>query len=146
MTRAQQAISRIALTMMSTGLTLVIVAVVFLFGPELESKYFPVLTGWKPTEWHTDRNDIVVTGLMYKRRNCSYIPPQAAVDSNGGHYLVSTPNSPRSWVALNQAQKFGPWRIHEAAGQNLTFYTEHQCHPAWPVISVLGTLNASGVE
>lgn len=110
---------------------------------QMESRLWPPMRNWTPTEWHVDGRDVVITGHMVKPRDCTYRPPSRARDERGQNYFVESLSATRalSWDASDRPQRFGPWRVPNSAGHRLAFYQEYRCHPLWNLTVELGTLD-----
>ena len=112
----------------------------------LEERAFPVIADWRATDWYAEGNDLIVTGLMTKSRDCAYSPPPGARDSaTGVNYLVqSMSRTPvRTWDSSPKPQKFGPWRVLGGAGKQIEFYLEYRCHPLWATTELVGGVDGT---
>lgn len=104
----------------------------------------PVLTEWRVTEWRIEGRDVLLRGAMSKRWPCDWMPPHRAYDEEGEYYIVFSLSADAGKTRpASKNMRFGEWRVLGAAGRRLTFYSEHRCHPLWPTISTLGTLDTS---
>lgn len=101
----------------------------------------PVATQWKVLDQHVEGADLWLSGTMVKRRDCLYVPPPIARDSQGrSHRVIShSKTAGVPWDSTDQPQTFGPWQIDEGAGQFLTFAIVYVCAGNMPTIVELGT-------
>lgn len=106
----------------------------------LEQAVLPPQKDWHVTEWRIDGDDVVLTGLVTKTRDCEYHPPPRARDELGQNYLVDSASRMKalSWKASPIPQRFGPWRVIGGAGKRLHFYQEFRCHGLWLTMVDLG--------
>lgn len=127
-----------------SGMVSLVALTVFISGPEIERRLFPVHTDWTVLEQMTLGRDLVISGTMIKRRHCAYIPGPIARDENGQNFYVESASATAaiSWAADDKPQNFGPWTIRDGAGRKLTLFQQHKCHILWPTFTKLGVVDA----
>mgnify|MGYP000134343334 FL=1 len=115
----------------------------FTLGRAAYDELVPVATNWRVLDWRTEGDDIVLSGLMTKQRECVYVPPPMARDELGQNYeLVNlSPANGGTWAVSGHPQKWGPWRVAGGAGKRLTFHILYSCGSEVS-ISDLGTFKA----
>lgn len=115
--------------------------------PLIEAKVFPVMTDWTITEARIEGNDLIVSGTVVKRRDCTYIPPPRALASDGAQLLVRSysPTARISWPAGAGPQQFGPWRVINGANRDVQFFFQHSCHAAYDIVTPLGTVQRNSI-
>ena len=110
---------------------------------QIEPVMLPVTTDWEPLSVTVEGDDLVVSGVMVKRRNCDYIQPPRARSATGNKQFVvisRAPTSGLSWAADADPQPFGPWVIKGAVGHRIEMYIAYRCHPLWVTNTILGEI------
>jgi hypothetical protein len=97
----------------------------------------PVVRDWRVTEATVDGEDVTVSGVMRKTRDCLLVPPVIARDQRDKPYVVETPLW-RNKDASPELQPFGPWKIVGGAGKRLTFVLVYMCGGNVPNIVTVG--------
>jgi hypothetical protein len=104
-------------------------------------KAYPVMTDWEPSAVFVDGNDVVVSGSMFKRYDCGYIPPPRAFDPAGRPFIVTAASTTPALNFPTGARPFGPWRIvNGAVATRIDLVQEHDCGNEVIVFSNLGHL------
>jgi hypothetical protein len=110
-------------------------------GIVLYDSYLPVAENWKVTNSGSIDDTLVLHGSMVKNRDCIFVPPTVARDSNGVNYTVESGShtAGKTWGASDKPQLWGPWYIKGGIGKKLTFINVYLCGNSRPVIVELGT-------
>jgi hypothetical protein len=108
-----------------------------LIGPELESKFFPVLKNFEVEKVIHEGNDVIVLARVDKVRQCRYVAPWRSRTVSGRtlqvvHEEVDAPN----WTTANNIHT--KIRVLATGGEAFELSAEHECHPFSTVFSKLG--------
>jgi hypothetical protein len=105
----------------------------------------PVVTDWHVISAAHDGDDLVLTGTMIKRRNCTFVPPTLARDREGRNYAVisAAATAGKTWAASDDPQQYGPWRVVGGAGKRLTFLNVYLCGRSSPSVVELGVFGGT---
>lgn len=107
---------------------------------DIYDHFRPVVSDWRVIESSFVENDLVVSGVLTKNRDCLFVPPIIARDALGRNYTVTStsPTANKSWVPSDKPQHWGPWRVPDGAGKKLDFVIFYLCE-GHPTASELGT-------
>lgn len=112
---------------------------VFLAGPQLESKLYPVLVDFRGVATRIDDDTLVIDkASVVKQRGCSVIQPWRATTLTTHRQLVaerSMDQVPNWNVARHDPGKIV---VKGVATEKVLLWAEHRCHPLWTVESKLG--------
>jgi hypothetical protein len=97
----------------------------------------PVVKDWKVLEAHVEGNDLLLSGVMHKTRDCLLVPPAIARDNAETAYIVEA-DLWRAKDASLDLQPFGPWKVVGGAGRKLTFTLVYVCSGNHPTIVRIG--------
>lgn len=113
------------------------------FGPYIDEK-FPVVEPLVVTKQELKGDQMVISGWLYKRRNCERIAVLAYVkftdkpntsltlDFYDNTMQVSRPEGVSEW---------GPWvMVLPAGAKQVELYSSHRCHPFWVTQTKLGVV------
>lgn len=114
-------------------------AVALLFAArQLEDHYWPVVRDFQIQKIEQHDQDILVSGIMRKVRDCIYLGMTITIDDNGRAVQLpyQTHDRPDQHVHNRPpgAQSWGPWAItvpQSAAGAEIVITAIHSCHPGW---------------
>ena len=118
----------------------IIAWVSLLVGPEVESKFFPVLKNFSVIEKRQEGNDVIITASVNKVRSCVYISPWRARSKTGRmlqviHQETDAPNWPAERGIVTT------FTVLATGGEEFTLTAEHSCHEiGWHVFSKLGVI------
>ena len=118
----------------------IVIWVLLLIGPEVESKFFPVLKNFQVIEKQQDGNNVVITASVNKVRSCTYIAPWRARSHTGRvlqvvHQEADGPNWPAEKGILTT------FTVLATGGEQFTLTAEHSCHEiGWHIFSELGVI------
>jgi hypothetical protein len=108
-----------------------------LVAPEVENKFFPVLTDFEIEQYWFDGKNVTLVATIRKVRNCEYVAPWRAKAVNSGRMLqivhedVDSPNWSKGEI---QTQ----FTILNTGIESFELWSEHKCHVGWSVFSFLG--------
>lgn len=113
------------------------------FGPYIDEK-FPVVEPLVVMESKLNSTNLVVSGWLYKRRNCERVGVIAQIHFDNkpsivegitfydNTMLVSRPQGSHTW---------GPWAINlPKEAKRVVLYSSHNCHPFWTTKTNLGII------
>lgn len=145
--RVQSQLHRLLRLCINTGLLLVLIIFIFLLGPVMETKHFPVMDNV------TGKFLTSVDGKMFfsmygnKIRACTFQEIRALVDKKLDDGLP--PVKGFMWYADEDAsgktrpvgyQDLGVWAIRPQ-GEQVTVEVSWRCHPFWNTTQTLGVWN-----
>lgn len=142
----RKAIMRLAATAMSVIVAVLAGMLTLTTLPMIETAIAPVVEDWQITEVRKDGYDLIVSGVMTKRRDCAYIPPPRARDAQGINLVVhsANPTAVISWPASDTPQSFAPWRVVNGADREVEFFLNHSCHSLYTLFTRLGKVSLKG--
>ncbi len=125
------------------GLVSAPIAVPFV-GARLDAA-FPPVREWRPLQVYSEGNDLYVSGVVTKARDCRYVPPPRAVTDRGEPLAVVSfaPAAQQNRPAATIPYTFGPWKVLHGAGHVVNFYYEFDCVPFWSTFVSLGTVDGT---
>lgn len=131
------------LTFFSSGIVVLCYSLAALFGPAVESRFFPVNTGFIVSKAWVEGEDLFIRGTMVKQRACEYIAPTQAQDKFGQIYAAKSYSKTAglTWPVSFTPRPFGPWKFEGAANQELEIVQRHDCHPGWPTFTKLAVFS-----
>ena len=109
------------------------------YGREQYERLRPVITDWKVTKSLVEDDDLIVSGTMYKTRDCLLVPPAVARDADGIAYTLESEAAWRAKDASDEKQPFGPWRVHGGANKRLKFLMVYICAGNTPTVIAVGS-------
>ena len=125
-----------------TGVVLVMVVALFILGPFIEGKYFPVTTNVKVTLVEETSEKMVFRAVGTKLRNCSLIDARVLIEQHhdkplvkGAIYVVDDGIGGKT-RALGY-QDLGTWAIHPS-GNKIYVQSTYSCHNLWNTEMSLG--------
>tara|TARA_R110000772_G_scaffold121795_1_gene228050 strand:- start:2783 stop:3184 length:402 start_codon:yes stop_codon:yes gene_type:complete len=125
---------------LNTALGLVcIFSLVFALGPEIDSRFFPVLTEFDARVIDRGVDAVIVTGTVIKKRNCEYIPYWTARTFSGRSLRVEIPDTDLpNWATGNI--EFAPLIVYGVGQDQFEMFAQHRCHPFWTITTHLGVV------
>ena len=114
-------------------------SLVFALGPEIDSRFFPVLVNFEAAVVDRGVDAVIVTGSVRKARSCDYMPPWTARTLNGRPLRLEqseedTPNWAKGDI------KFSPLLVYGAGQEKFEMFAQHRCHPFWTITTHLGVV------
>jgi len=116
-----------------------IFSLVFALGPEIDSRFFPVLVDFDARVVDHGVDAVVVAGTVRKVRNCEYIHPWTARTVSGRSLRVEISDTDLPNWAIGNI-KFAPLIVYGAGQEQFEVFAQHRCHPFWVVSSHLGAV------
>lgn len=125
------------------GITLILVITLFIFGPIIEGKYFPVTKDVEVKLISQTKEKMLFSVIGTKVRNCQllsarvlvYDSPEDDVGTKGAIYVVD--DGQGDVVRALGKQNLGVWAILPP-GNYLKVQTTYQCHSLWNTEVQLG--------
>ena len=137
-------IKHLVSTMAIIGFLLITIPVLYVVGPIIEGKYFPITTSVRVELVQIDGERMLFRAYGKKIRDCKLVDVKALVDQDG------KPEAPHTKAVIYVVddgvgdrnrplgyQDLGLWAIHPA-GNEVFVQTWYQCHPFWNTYTYLG--------
>jgi hypothetical protein len=137
-------IKQLVSTMAFIGFFLITVPLMYVIGPIVEGKYFPITTGVIVDLVTIEGDKMLFHAYGKKVRDCKLVDVKALVDQDG---LPESPHTKAVIYVVNDGvgdrnrplgyQDLGIWAIHPI-GKEIFVQTWYQCHPFWNTYTYLG--------
>lgn len=116
------------------------------FARWVEQTYYQVNIDWQVERVEVVGADLVVYSTIVKSRGCNYKPPPIGFASTREPIAIKSlsKTAGANWPPGPERRPVGPWVLVGAAEKTVDIHQQHWCHPMWPVMSRLGTVNAAG--
>lgn len=144
-------IKHLVSTMAIIGFLLITIPVLYVVGPILEGKYFPITTSVRVELVQIDGERMLFRAYGKKVRDCKLVDVKALVDQDGS---TESPHTKAVIYVVDDGvgdrnrplgyQDLGLWAIHPA-GKEVFVQTWYQCHPFWNTYTYLGQWPHSAV-
>lgn len=129
-------------TTIAAGAMLVMIVGVFILGPFIEGKYFPVTTNVQVTMLSETKERMIFEATGTKLRNCSLIDARVLVEQRhdqplvkGAIYVVDDGVGGKTRAV--GYQDLGTWAIHPP-GNKIYVESTYSCHKLWNTEMKLG--------
>ena len=126
-----------AMTLVVSGIMIVLGALVLSYGSEVESYLWPVNHSLKVQSITADGPDMTVVATLVKSRQCDFVKPTLG-EADGRFLEVQCIGQAcgLSWPPSDHPRTV-TWRIAGGAGREVTISQQHVCHPLWRTFSHL---------
>ena len=129
-------------TTIAVGISLVMVVGMFVLGPFIEGRYFPVTTDVQVTLISETSEKMVFAATGTKLRNCSLIDARVLVEQSNGQPLAKgaiyvVEDGVGNKTRAIGFQDLGTWAIHPS-GNRVHVESTYSCHKLWNTEMKLG--------